>query len=419
MQADILRRFLTSRIIDIGPEDDRLTKLQAAATAVATSLQARPERVPQLTMVAVDPNVQAEEPGLNDVAAAVGESWATYRSVFSAPPVTIFRAVLLEALQQAQESNQAIAGAFALTATNLLPFLDVGREKPIWEDMLGRSQALTSEAARQHWSVEVTAGQTPKAAPAPGKPPKLDRKSLTTKLETAAGPHNDKNEALANGNPHWSNQGQAWVQFFVPRLSTAIAESVDGMADAVMAVRAQSDAAVLQNMTKFVEDVMPGFLRAGSAMQRRLDLLWWRQSKYSNAAARSYRSMAPEAAAVQMAIDFSLATPPYSVPSVEYFLREAMQELIDKPRARTGGVTLKQIAQSQDVRAQIHAGANPPALAGGPGRRPLISILLGADGDAEEALGAAANAKLGLDDVAVWVMREMHATAMVRGSGQA
>lgn len=412
MQTDILHRFLDNRLINIGSDDERLTRLRASAGTIAESIKAQPERVPRLAMVAFDPRVTANDPVMNEVADAVSANWTTYTSVFADRPVVLFRAVLLEALRLSQQDDAEIAGSIALTARNMLPLVDLGRENTIWQDLTARSEEALAEGAASHWSVVVNEAPAASTLPPPPKPAKFDRKQLLSKIEAAVGPQNEKGEPLTNPNPHWPNTGNPWSFMFAPRMSNAIGEALDTALETILANRSASDQAMQKAMQSFVTNVMPGFLRAGQAMERKIDLLWWRQTMYSNAARCSYRTMKPEAAAVQMAIDVFKATPPFCPTSVEYFLREAVAEAFGEGKGRTASLTLKQIASSKPIRSEVVADGLPFSLADGPGRRPLISVLLGS-GDAEEALGLPGATKLTLDDLAVWLLREAQAAALV------
>ena len=418
MQTDILHRFLDNRLFDIGPEDERLTRLRTAAKTVAASIAGNPARVPSVAMVAFDPKVPADDPVMNDVATAVSESWTTYTSVFADRPVVVFRAVLLEALRQSQEESTEIAGAVGLTARNMLPLLDLGLEKSVWADLTARSEELMAVKAAENWAVDIAQAPEAKAIPSPAKLGKLDRKVLLAKVEAAVGPTNEKGEPLTNPNAHWPNQGQPWSHLFAPRLATAIADSIDGIAETVASARSQTDAAMLRAMQEFVTSVVPDFLRVGRAMERRLDLLWWRQSMYSNAAGRSYRSMKPEAAAVQMAVDLFASTPPLGPRSVEFFLREAVAEAIADGKGQVGSMTFRQVATSKAIKSEVAVGSPANSFAAGPGRRPLTSLLFGAGGETEEALGVPSAHKIRLDELAVWVLREMQAKALLRGDAQ-
>ncbi|MBB5052796.1 hypothetical protein HNQ36_002770 [Afipia massiliensis] len=376
MQTDILHRFLQNGLIEIGPEDERLTRLRAAAAQMASSITAERHGTPRFAMVAFDPKVSGDDPVLDEVAEAVAAHWATYRSAFADRPITVFRAVLLDGLRQAQEEDSGVAAAVALTTRNMLPHFDLGREKEILSGFAARSEELLSENVLDDWSTEVGDTGPKHAIPAAAKPNRLDRKVLLAKIEAAVGPTNEKGEAGSAPNSHWPNQGQPWSFMFAPKITAAIAESVDAMSDAVMNSRAKVDEALINAMKDFVGANLPTLIRASTALERRLDLLWWRQSLYSNPAKRSYRSMRPAAAAMQMAADVFASVSVLCPPSVEYFLREAVAEVVGDTRGKSAGFTFKQIAnEASSIRSEVAMWWPAEVPDVGPGRRPLVSFL--------------------------------------------
>jgi GTPase-associated system helical domain len=412
--TDILPRFLDLKLFDIGGDDERLARLRAAAGRIAENLKAQRQRAPQSVMVALDPRVSGDDPVLVDVAAAVSEQWTTYLSVFADRPVIMFRAILMEAIRLAQEDDAGIAAAAAFTARNLLPRLAIGAEKDIVRDVLGRSDELMAPEIDADWRVPSSASASVEGVPVPAKMAKLDRKVLLTKIEAAVGPQAEKGEALTSPNQHWPNAGQPWSNQFSPRMTTAIAESVDAMADVVSNAWAKRDQAMGEAMS--AAQASPGAMQI---LDRRLNLVWWRQSLYSPSARRGYREMPPLAAAAQMASDVFRSVPPFSPQSVEYFLREAVVEVVGEKKGRTASDSFRQVAAELiKLRAQTALGL-PKAAVGKSCRRPLISLLCDENcdaGDIERALGVPDSAKISLADLAVWILRELLAHAAVESA---
>ncbi len=378
---------------------------------MAATTLAEPRKAIHYAMVGFDSRASSDDPVLDEVAGAVAANWATYLSAFSDRPTTVFRAVLLDALRQAQEADVKVAAAVALVARNVLPYLDLGQEREISAGLVARSEELISAAAAKEWSTAVDS-QVAVKLPAPTKPGKLDRKALLTKVEAAAGPSNEKGEALPTPNPHWTNQAQAWSFGFSPRMVVAIADSVDAMSEALVTARASTDQALLGAMQSFVGDHLPGLVRSGKALERRLNLLWWRQSLYSIAAKQGYRSMKPTAAAVQMAADVFALAPAFSPMSVEFFLREAVAEVVGNGKGKgAGSATFKQIA-SEAASIRKETSVWWPDSGQSRGRRPFVAFLAADKTQAAQvadALGIDADAKLSLPDFAVWVLRELQA----------
>ena len=58
------------------------------------------------------------------MAETLQKRWETYVNTFADTPVTVFRAMLLEALVRAAGDNDTVAVAFVASARNVLPFME-------------------------------------------------------------------------------------------------------------------------------------------------------------------------------------------------------------------------------------------------------------------------------------------------------
>ncbi len=136
MTTDILQRFLSRKLFDIGADDTRLDRLRKAADELASSLLKVRSPAVTYSLVAFDPSIPADEPVLSEVGTLVEQHWNTYRSCFSDVPRPLFRAILLEALRQGQEKDTAIAATTALISRNVLPHFAVESEREVWNDLV-------------------------------------------------------------------------------------------------------------------------------------------------------------------------------------------------------------------------------------------------------------------------------------------
>ena len=102
------------------------------------------------------------------------------------------------------------------------------------------------------------------------------------------------------------------------RLRVCPSKEVDLPAFTTETARAISD-----HLTKTLQAVST----ASAGLQRRTNLLWWKEALFSPSARISYRELSPTDAAVLMAFDMHQQIPTFSPASVAAFLRETVVSL--------------------------------------------------------------------------------------------
>ena len=267
---------------------------------------------------------------MKEAVEALKRRWATYMNTFSGAPVTVVRAMLLDALSQAAAADDRIGVAFVASARNALPFIEVGDEKAIWADVIGVIEGNLDVRAEKEWSTPATIVVPPLSfqesdiPTAQIQPTKVKRDLLATKIQAAAGPQG------TGANPHWPQANQPWLVEFGNKMSEAIADVVDGTVSQAK-ISGIDVSKPLQQFSAAVSTYVEGTLRAvagaTAGLQRRTNLLWWKQAQYSPSAGTSYRNLAPEAAAALMAFDLYEQVPTFSPASVSAFLYEAVMTL--------------------------------------------------------------------------------------------
>lgn len=129
-------------------------------------------------------------------------------------------------------------------------------------------------------------------------------------------------------------------------------------------------------VAEHLKGALASFSGATAGLQRRTNLLWWKEALYSPSAHRSYRELDPFDAAALMALDLHDLLPMYSPASVSAFLAEAIRGLAEDSNqtiereaetllraARTGGTL-------QPLRATAAEYLPAPS-----GRGPLLSLI--------------------------------------------
>jgi hypothetical protein len=206
--------------------------------------------------------------------------------------------------------------------------------------------------------------------------PTVVRSELQAKIYSAAGPW-----GATNPNQYQPSQGQHWAKEFADKMSVAIAEVLDGTAKKLAPVPVDLSgplSKLAKAVTAHVDKALASFSSATAGLQRRTNLLWWKEALYSPSAHASYIDMPPFEAAALMALDLHEQVPTYSPASVSAFLREAVRclpaEKDDQNNGERDVASLVRDARTaafmQPFRALASQYAPEPV-----GRGPLLSLI--------------------------------------------
>lgn len=422
MEQEFLLRFLEVGVIDLKGDDTKLDKLRSTAKDLSATLLKVPAKTAKYTMVAADPNIPATDPTVEEAMTCLRKRWETVANAFAGRPVGILRAILLDAIVQAARSDDAIAVAFVNTARNALVHAETSDEAEIWREAIGEIETKVDARAEVEWATPemITVDPLQYTPPAPVstdyEAPTVDRSELNAKIHSAAGPWGPTtpNQYAPSNNP------QMWALEFANKMSVAIAETLDGMAEelAPAPVDLSGPLSMLAKaVSAHVDKALSSFSGATAGLQRRMNLLWWKEALYSPSAHASYLDLPPFEASALMALDLHEQVPTYSPASVSAFLREAIRCLPAQKDDQGGGerdfTSLVRDARTtafmQPFRALAAQYAPAPV-----GRGPLLS-LIGHPGDSgaiEETtlralVGVAVSAKMTPYEWGTYLFREL------------
>lgn len=417
MSIPVLQSFLRARLLSVGADDSRLDKLSEVATELGEGLARNPAEAIPLALCAWDPSI-SNDPAFQPITELLEKHWPTYVGAFDGEPIVLYRALALEALRQAQETQPAIALALTHIGRNVLPLLAVGKDADALSLVTDASAQTFKESVANDWS--VGSGQevpTLGLLPQPDRAAKLDAKALQAKVEAAVGPTNRAGQPNSTPNPQWTNSPQAWSYDFSDRLTPILSEIHDKAVSSALASRSKVDAALNQTVHSFLETLADWFKARSGGVERQVNLLWWRQSLFSRSADEPYKSLAPELAALHMAIDLAAQIPAAYPAAVESFLREAVVDALGEERGRAEKhsmsslfIKLGQPDHKSLITGLEDRGAEPA------GRRLMAQAIANASSrpgsDAFRpslALGIPDELTLTLGDFSVWALRELKA----------
>lgn len=436
MSDDVLLRFLGKGLIDVGGDDDKLGRLRQTAGDLSTILKKTPAKASPFALVAFDPDVPATDPTIAEVEEALRKRWQTYVNTFADTPVTVFRAMLLDALIRAAGDIDTVAAAFVASARNVLPFVEVGGERDIWAEIVGEIEGKVETRAEREWA-------TPESIAVPEiefEPPsvvkinvssqKVNNNSLSRKLQAAAGPaSNNPNESnqgnvKTGGNPYWlQNHPQHWVYEFGTRAAEAIGEAINRTTEG-LSVEGVDLPGITEDMTKAMSGHLTATLQAVSdataGLQRRTNLLWWKEALFSPSARMSYRDMAPSNAVALMAFDMHRQIPTLSPASVAAFLKEAVIALPTiAPGERASIRELVEKTCDADMLAELRTDAGKLVTAP-VGRGPILGLIGHPEAVPQiddrrfrDLVGIEPDVPLTLPDWSVWIFRELQAARAI------
>lgn len=387
MSDSILQGFLNKGLIDVGGDDAKLDKLKQTAADLAVVLKKTPSKALSFSLIAFDPDAPEEDPVMQEALAALQNRWTTYRNTFSAKPVAVIRGVLLDALVEAAADDDRVGVCFIASARNALPLLAVDNERDIWVGIVEQVERRVDARAEAEWatpdsiSVPAMKYEAPTLDPPTisiGEAPESD---LQAGMLAAAGPsynHPQQGGVATNGNPNFPQGQGAWVYEFGKRSSTAIAEAIDAALAEIEVSQpdlAQPFGNLAEAVSRYVDDTLKSVSAATAGLQRRTNLLWWRESLFSPAAGKSYRELPPTVAAALMALDLFKTVPLFSPASVSAFLAETVMRL---PLGADGG---KRAVRDLVAEAQDHEGlaalrdTAAEIVAAPDGRGPLLALI--------------------------------------------
>ena len=383
MEEEFLLKFLEIGAIDLKGDDTKLEKLRSTAKDLSATLRKAPSRTACFTMVAADPNVAATDPTVEEAMASLRKQWETVANAFAGRPVGILRAILLDAIVQAARSDDAIAVAFVNTARNALAHAETSNEAEIWREAVSEIEMKVDARAAAEWATPdmITVDPLQYMPPAPVstdyQAPTVNQNELKAKIYSAAGPWGPNNP-----NPHQPNSNpQQWSQDFANKMSIAIAEALDKMAEELAPAPVDLSgplSTLAKAVTAHVDKALASFSGATAGLQRRTNLLWWKEALYSPSAHASYLDLPPFEASALMALDLHEQVPTYSPASVSAFLREAIRCLpVEKDDQGNGRRDVADLLHDARTTAFMHPfRALAAQYAPEPvGRGPLLSLI--------------------------------------------
>lgn len=337
MSNTILQQYLSLQFIPIDDESG-VEKLNKAIEVLVKKLKKDKSRIAQFTLVALDPNISPDDPILQEVQTIVIDKWSVFiNKVGGNNLVTYNRAIILQTLSELCSDSIEIAGIVWLTGSSILKQYSFGREEETLKDWLKEIGNRYETEARKIWAVsdfKMTVKMPDLESPIPStKPTLINGEYLKEKLYAAAGPqYHDgaRNVNTTDGNRYWAhNNPHHWVTDFGNIASEAISAGVNSAIKATHKDLNASIGSTLEKITEYLKEFNPYLENLGNALLNkshsldlRSQLLWLKESQFSNSLNTSYRETESDLLPFFIANDISEILPKLYPASVDHFAKE-------------------------------------------------------------------------------------------------
>lgn len=346
----MLQKYLNANLLSVINDED-LKKLKKAADETAKKLAKSKAKIVSFTLLAIDPDVKADNTDVIEVKEIIIKNWSTFSTNAKDTPLTYIRAVVFEALKVlAEDTNHSLLIWFA--SRNIVQYQKLtGEEKKIILEFLSQVGNGISRKANLEWALSSNEGLSKNNFQLKEISAYLIGKDTLQKyLEDASGPHNAGGIAnFATPNPYWPNQGQHWSHEFAPKAALGIKNAIDPSLRAISNVVNENRIVIQENINKVIENIQKEISNKNKSLQLRSELLWWKEARYSSSTDKSYNELDKRILETVMAYDYSTFIPPIYPKSVDYFLKETyMRVKEDTGKELTIEESLKSIQMCSD-----------------------------------------------------------------------
>lgn len=435
MSTEVLMQFLDIGLIDLQSSDEKLEKLEKTSSALSDILEESPSKALSYIYIACNARISESDCVVQEAIAVLKDNWPTYSNAFKGKPITVVRALLLQALANKLEDDMHIAIAFNSIARNIIPYTNVGKEGDIWRSSIYENDVRLNLQAEKEWSapekitIEPFSYQPPKSIEIFSKEVELDREKLLLGVEKAVGTQKAKQNG-ADTNKYWPHQHPSeWTSAFASLFTTTIADVVDEALEESKIEEPIDLSAPLRKLSEAIENHINTTVNQISistrGLQKRTSLLWWKESLYSPSAHCSYREIPLFISGTVMAYDIFNQVPTLSPASVTAFLRETVLaiENAKKPQTKKMYELISELRESEYAIALIQYVIT--VFANLDSRGPVIR-LLSIDKNSSmpdetrflELTGIKPDLELSNSEWAVWVFRELQAMRAVLIEGE-
>ncbi|MBL0182504.1 MAG: hypothetical protein IPP96_09455 [Chitinophagaceae bacterium] len=322
----MLQEFLDANLLPI-TEESYFEKIKKTADELAKKLSKNKAKVLSYTLIALDPDVPADNPDVIEVKELITKNWSTFLTNSKDTPITFIRAVMLEALQIVSNETST-ACLIWLTGRNIYQYFKIiGKEKDLITKFLLSLGRKIENAATENWSL----------------PSEAKLQKLSVEIKEIVGVVLDKAEVEAQlkaasihsgwgqggENPHTQAQNNInWPLFFSERASQGLTDSINKVFKKQEKSISENQILIQEAVNKLLSQTQSEILERNYFLQMRTQILWWKESCYSVSLNQSYRGQQNGLVQILLANDYSFFIPTIYPTSADYFLKETHRSLV-------------------------------------------------------------------------------------------
>ena len=407
----ILQKFIDSQLIQL-KSDDEFKKLKNAATNLSQNELKKKENVINYTLCAFDPNIAETEVCLIKTKERVIKQSPTVLSQSNDTPRTILRAVILESLYTRALNNIDYARIFWLIGSNIINYYKLGNEKELLHGLLQEIGEIVEKEAIKKWSLvnSITIDEITKF--------NLSIKSfkgINDEIEV----FKEEFQNVFDGSNFRSynvsgDDMRTWTnnikQKGAESISRFVKDSIIKQSNILDKISAQINDFMI-GLTPFFEKISSQAINGVSSVNNRSQLLWWKESLYSQSMRKSYREIPVEILAFVIAFDLSSFVSENYPISIDYFLKETIKNIIVEEKEYSLDDFIKNLSNHKEYIKTLDI-----KLSYSQSRISLLNYIIGIGNDEVNNsenlkinLGINTSTNVKITELAVWLFHELQA----------
>jgi len=429
MTDSILQSFLDHRFIKTD-ESENISHLNKASAELQKGLGKKKKKIIPYTLVALDPTVSDEDPIIQEVEALIIKKWPTFRNSVAKTkdtPIAYVQAVILEALNKLSK-DENLAAIIWHTGCNIVSNYKLAGQEEVLISFLLDIGKRVEEVARNNWSIlgnakidtfESIELTLPKVSQG-----RVDEAELQGHLKAAAVHSGWEQQAGGGENPYMQGQNNfSWPKFFAERAAKGLSEEINAaLSNQNKSLTSISNSiqealgSYLADLKPYLEQVSTSILQSSQSLNKRSDLIWWKQALYSHRLDSSYRTLGPLALTVCMAVDLADNVSPIYPKSVDFFLKETLRDVQGDETDKEVAVTelLEQLQQLSNAEKQLLedlSNENESRKSLGACMADMIKGKMNAD-EFFKRSGLEKRAKISFGELTVWLFHDLQANKL-------
>lgn len=351
----MIQEYLNEQFIKT-TDDANFGKLKKTCADVAKRIGKDKAKILAFSLIAFDPEVPADNQEIAEIKQLIIDNWQTFLSNSKDTTLTIIRAVMLDALEEAASKEASSACLIWFASRNVFKHFKLGREKDMLTAFL---------------------------------------KGIGNKIE------GEVSESW-NFSPDY--------EIDIPKIAPATIDDNDFAAGVTPATIKEAVGKALKKQITELKENQKAFANQVALMQMRTQLLWWKEASYSPLQKATYKNVKEGQLQVLLAYDYSDFIPEMYPVSVDYFLLEAHKTLTQSGEKKIKiSEFLKMVEKStSDLKNVV------PEIVNDDGRISFANFIQGlVHGKYQKKqfknfVGVADTTELTLGEITLWLFHDLH-----------